>query len=723
MRLVRFEDRDDGVAIELHPLITVVSGLSDAARARLDAAAQAIPAGADPGARGAVEVHGVMLELTRETLELLELDDPDLDVVIRADDLPGHPVPAEEAEPTDVVADVPTPRPTPNSPELEEARRILGRATVARDDARAERERAIEGHDRVATRLRAFEAEIASARDDLEPEAAAAVSRARAEVSAAEARAAAMADAQLADARRAAKQRIEALNEQADALQAEIARLRSIDAEPIRFALSRVAEAEPAPMVPSPDASRLADEIVKVTDQLALSEGRVAGGRNQLMELTARRDAAYDAFVVAEQALRTPELDQSIVEHLEQLHDQIFELDTKMSRLSASRNRRRLLELKSEEDELLERLGYDTWSNYVMGVSNADAEAERMRRYEVAKATYDFAEDELAKAAMGPRDDVDVDAMARRRDALVDRAHAMLGGIPEDPVAALRAMLVPTPREGDPLAREVDTLIGLLRQVGGEVTADDPTSVQRAAARWLEEVDASHYYVAEIEADHGRIANEIAELNAKLATFDRAQSAGIETPELASMRTALAEAEGRMGRHEKAVGPLGSLEGQAGELRSRAQEIAAAASTADERYRRAEAQLGMVQQKVAEIEQQAASRMDSQPVIRPVSATVQAARRDRDDREARERDRGSIEWTVLARMARQRSSSFVGSIPIVLDDAFVNWSYEDLGEVLERIRRMSDVIQVILLTDDVDIARWARDLGRDRAVVVDFASV
>ena len=178
MRLVRFEDRDAGVAIELHPLITVISGLTDAARARIDAAAQAIPAGSDPGARGAVEVHGVMLELSRETLELLELDDPDLDVVIRADDLPGRPVDAHE-EPAQVTADVPTA--APGSPELDEARRILGRATSARDDARAERERAIEGRDRVSTRLRAFEAEIASARDDLEPEAAAVVSRARAD--------------------------------------------------------------------------------------------------------------------------------------------------------------------------------------------------------------------------------------------------------------------------------------------------------------------------------------------------------------------------------------------------------------------------------------------------------------------------------------------------------------------------------------------------------------
>jgi uncharacterized protein YhaN len=171
------------------------------------------------------------------------------------------------------------------------------------------------------------------------------------------------------------------------------------------------------------------------------------------------------------------------------------------------------------------------------------------------------------------------------------------------------------------------------------------------------------------------------------------------------------------------VGRLSSLEQQAGDLRGRSQEIAAAASAADERWRRAESQLEMVRQKVAEIEQEVAAAIESRVAASPGSANVRAARRDREDRESRERDRGSIEWTVLARMARQRSSSFVGSIPIVLDDAFVNWSYEDLGDVLERIRRMSDVIQVIVLTDDVDIARWARDLGRDRALVVDFASV
>ena len=37
-----------------------------------------------------------------------------------------------------------------------------------------------------------------------------------------------------------------------------------------------------------------------------------------------------------------------------------------------------------------------------MGNSSEGAEVERKRRYEVAKATYEFAEDEVAKAASTP---------------------------------------------------------------------------------------------------------------------------------------------------------------------------------------------------------------------------------------------------------------------------------------------------------------------------------
>src|SRR5688572_21244460 len=101
MRLVRIDDPSDGLAIELHPLLTVVGGLSRHARDKVIRAAGAIPAGTDPGLGGTVEVHGVLLDLNRETLGLLELDQP-VDVVIRAEELPGasaEPQPEPQAEP------------------------------------------------------------------------------------------------------------------------------------------------------------------------------------------------------------------------------------------------------------------------------------------------------------------------------------------------------------------------------------------------------------------------------------------------------------------------------------------------------------------------------------------------------------------------------------------------------------------------------------------------
>jgi hypothetical protein len=88
MRLVRFEDDSGGFAIELHPLLTVVSGLPVHIRERLVQTVSALPGGADPGGRGALEVHGVFLDLNRESLELLEMNQP-LDVILRRNDLPG----------------------------------------------------------------------------------------------------------------------------------------------------------------------------------------------------------------------------------------------------------------------------------------------------------------------------------------------------------------------------------------------------------------------------------------------------------------------------------------------------------------------------------------------------------------------------------------------------------------------------------------------------------
>ena len=72
MRLVRYEDPIDGIALEFHPLVTVVGGLSEGVRERLIRAASALPRSGDPQAGGAIEVHGVLLDLSPVKVEVRE---------------------------------------------------------------------------------------------------------------------------------------------------------------------------------------------------------------------------------------------------------------------------------------------------------------------------------------------------------------------------------------------------------------------------------------------------------------------------------------------------------------------------------------------------------------------------------------------------------------------------------------------------------------------------
>ncbi|MCB1026385.1 MAG: hypothetical protein KDB24_01310, partial [Microthrixaceae bacterium] len=83
---------------------------------------------------------------------------------------------------------------------------------------------------------------------------------------------------------------------------------------------------------------------------------------------------------------------------------------------------------------------------------------------------------------------------------------------------------------------------------------------------------------------------------------------------------------------------------------------------------------------------------------------------------------GAVEWYVLARLAQQRSVSYAGSVPLVVDDAFVNQPFEEMASVLGRLERMAEAVQVVWLTDDHEVRRWAEQLDRSTAGVIDFGT-
>jgi hypothetical protein len=77
-----------------------------------------------------------------------------------------------------------------------------------------------------------------------------------------------------------------------------------------------------------------------------------------------------------------------------------------------------------------------------------------------------------------------------------------------------------------------------------------------------------------------------------------------------------------------------------------------------------------------------------------------------------------LEWYLLARLAAQRSVSYAGSVPLVLDDTLAGLDPNAARSILQRLERMSSTVQIIIVTEDLASARWAEDLGAERAMVV-----
>jgi len=77
-----------------------------------------------------------------------------------------------------------------------------------------------------------------------------------------------------------------------------------------------------------------------------------------------------------------------------------------------------------------------------------------------------------------------------------------------------------------------------------------------------------------------------------------------------------------------------------------------------------------------------------------------------------------VEWYLLARLAAQRSVSLAGSLPLLLDDALHDLDGPELQHVLDRLERVADAVQVIVVSEDPTVAAWAHLAGAGRAAVV-----
>ncbi len=744
-----------------------------------------MPHGGDAGGRGSLEVFGVYLDLNRETLDLLEMNQ-DLDVVLKASDLPG----AEPARPdqdgsswderdsSDIASD-PAGSAEP-AQSLAEADNTY-RSTLASIDAlRSELER-VESH------RRSLAGDVDAARGSLDSFAVAGLTAAREELAALEAavaRTSAASAQQPTDPSAPAleespddhpervsvgdvvfdqpevEQRVEELISESNRLKSELKRLRSIDPEPVDRALRELtAASRPTEPAVSPEAEALAREWNSISEQIVSLSQLHSAEIEDMAALVARRDEAYSRLAIAQDALRSPSHDPAAIAELESIHDEIFEIEGKGLRLGAAKIRRRQEELRAQEAELLERLGFDTWTTYVMGAASADVLNRRRGELEAANVAYEEAEAKVTAAQHGapsidPPDLVD----ARPGAGPHPFVHLPIPRIrpwsrpdrsPEQPPDRTRGLDDQRRRRGSLAAS------GPARHrcgTPGAVTHSRGTRVGgRGLARDDERPAGPHrrgrgnpqrHRMGDRPAggpargrrsDTGgrsrprrcRTTSRPTPPGAADAVTDSAlvpaygQSQGIEpaalaTPELLAARLRVKECERRARGHEDAAGQLAPLQAELERLEMSAREIQASLTEreqtvieADRRREAASAELRTIEAEAARAARSRRPEPQEPPRGRVAMGSAGAE---------------AVEWYVLARLAQQRSVSFVGSVPIVVDDAFSAWSIDELRDVFERLERMSEVIQIVMLTDDADISAWARSLGSTRASVLDLRS-
>ncbi len=287
------------------------------------------------------------------------------------------------------------------------------------------------------------------------------------------------------------------------------------------------------------------------------------------------------------------------------------------------------------------------------------------------------------------------DQLVQLAETWLDEAHeaqrpAEVAAQGEDNPAALA--------EADAVAAEVlspavDHTARLGAARAAEKAADERQRLHRQAEALVDSVAAE----LAVATEAARIAaDEASDAEAAVAeAAGRARQLGAEVARIAEELRALEQTQ------VDASERLGSLEHASPE--QLALEVTAAEAALTEAADR-------LVEGSASLQDLALQRAEAQAVLRSLHDPAE----DVDENSLAE----EIEWYLLARMAAQRAVCLGGSVPLLLDGALAGLDADQLGQILGRLERMADAVQVIVLSDDPFAASWALLAGQDRAAVV-----
>ena len=815
MRLLQLNpDGNEAAALDFHPMVTVITGLTPSGRERVIDAVTALPKGTDPGCHGLLEAHGILLDLDADTLQLLDLN-TDLDVLIRPQDVPRGPgelvggvSPASYATgeagsnggAATVDADAATaPAPDAELPALDtsvlpvsiEPLSVEDFLAVVERGAHPDLDAAVDRQAQSAEALSILREAAEKARDGFRD---AQIHRQRAEAALERATAAdkgpnlrlvtdefepdvvALDDAEdlditeetttqtVADQRQRRTEleaRVEELNATVTRVDRGITELASLDPRPVQVLVDAIRNPAPVEYVVSERGQELADEFVRLQAEVSvLEEGLAARGMDTPTAM-ARLDAAKEELSRSEKAMRPPEYtDQDRLE-LEAAHDEVLDAEKK----GRGRGRKRMEEAQQRERDILDRMGFPTWSAYVMGSSLMGIDPAAEQRLEKARFELEAAEQHWSNVtAMIEADPVHRELLDRL-EALYLEAFDMLGG--DDETTDLENKL----RNLQEAKREVsmDELVEALAyqlEIVGIKLPPGMTGVDRTvlvAEAFLEETKAIVDRLNELGDEKVAALTELDEIDDELATLlsfedldesdaQLAEAAAQGAEALAQKERDLEEARAAAAQVEKDLEEIqreydvaveeeaeyaefvearealldaaiqvesvsrGRLQKLATEL-ALADALAAAGITAEEHA----AQLAAAEQaaRADEVDEHADDINDVATSfvseLEAIGPTTDSAFDDAGDVDASPE---AVEFFLLARLAALRTVSFAGSVPLIIDDALTGKPQAEVEQLLQKLERMSESVQIIYLSDDETVTGWADNVGFEHAAVV-----
>jgi hypothetical protein len=545
----------------------------------------------------------------------------------------------------------------------------------------------------------------------------------------------------------------------------------------VEVAIAELRAAPPTELVPSSDAVALADEWQRIDHQLDALSGAGNSGADAAAARQ-RLEAARAGLIDAEQAVRPPELDRTSVEELEQAHAEVLDAQDKVdSRFGGKRAQRRLDELRVAEQAVLDRIGFNTYADFMMGTSIFHVDADAEHNLEAARVRLAEAED--AWAAL----EADVDAeltraqLLERRRELREKARVMLGDDPgEDVVGALRRHRVVAAAIDDRAMHLQEALLRAGLALGDELLSAD--ELNTLAEVWLAEEGESAAHRTPLEHELGDLEARLAQLEDVQHELDAGARAGAANDaadrerrrqaRLDEARAAVVAALARVARNadaetevvarteafdvateaeraagDRAIAAEARMIASDDEERKASAEVqqataavedtAAALEVAEQDLALAEAALGAARTAVAEREsgigaleravaETTAVHRAAQAALAEAEAELAAVEAARASNEfappAPRIDVDEVEWYLLARLAAQRAVSYAGSVPLVLDEALADLDDNDTRRVLRRLERMAASVQVVFVSEDPAVAQWALEAGPDRAALV-----